>query len=86
MSTAVSHKGYEIISWPERAVSPDILYLQVGERVVAAATHIAGGWRIVLFATAGEETSVGANVGDDSDAYGWLNALGSLAAAAAVAA
>lgn len=86
MSIAVSHTGYTVTAWPERAASPDILYLHVGDVPTAAATQIAGGWRIVLYGSGDRDATIGANVGDHNDAMAWLEALGQLAAAAAVAA
>lgn len=49
MPTSVSHKGYEIVPWPETAVSPEMLYLKVDGEVIAAAAATVCGWRILTF-------------------------------------
>lgn len=80
MSTPVFHKCYEVTAYPERAVTPDILYLRVGDEIYAAAAQTVNGWRIFLYES-DVETIVGSNVGDLDNALGWLHALGQAATA-----
>lgn len=80
MSTPVSHKSYEIVPWPETSVYPQILYLQVGEQVTAAAAATIGGWRMFLYES-DVSMIAGTNVGDLDSALGWLDALGQAATA-----
>jgi hypothetical protein len=80
MSASVSHRGYEILSFPAHAVTPELLYLQVGDEVTAAAANTVGGWRIILF-DSDVSVHVGTNVGDAGTAMEWLDALGQAAVA-----
>jgi hypothetical protein len=74
VSTPVSHRGYEITAYPARAITPDILYLHVGEHIPAAAAQTAAGlWQVFLY-DAGEDSII---VPDEAAArerletYGW---------------
>lgn len=49
MSASLSHRSYEIVPWPETAVSPELLYLKVDGEIIAAAAATDRGWRILTF-------------------------------------
>lgn len=77
MSTPVSHRSYEIVPWPDTAVSPDILYLHVGDDVPAAAIRTLSGWALFQF----DHVDAPGAAPDVEAARDWLTALGQAAVA-----